>query len=344
MNNNDGVKLEGTLLGAAGAALWWWNQDSQDRDERLRNAQLDTRQLSNRLNTVLFSADWIRLMSPAVRDAIIGLAAATPTSAPAQTVPPIGSAVIRADLTGGANIPSLSFPLAVGNFDAAGRTAVPGELATAFYALTYPEDRAFLQGLTQSKAPTPDALLNLFWAAQGLSWNASTLRLSQAQWQTLWAALFAFAGAAVPTPGPAQPSAVDAHLDPAKQPTAVAVTAQNITPLNTASPGPVVTYNNPQTDSAQRWRLQANAAGNAAFDRLARISFKTEYIMRGPGNTLSTFQPAVSTNRPAQVYADNITSTGFDLIANQTIGAGTYVDVYVNVNPGVASSLLAGGA
>ena len=34
------------LVGAGGAALWWWKQDADDRDNRIRTNQLDVRDLS----------------------------------------------------------------------------------------------------------------------------------------------------------------------------------------------------------------------------------------------------------------------------------------------------------
>ena len=334
------LKLDGTLLGAAGAALWWWSQDNQDRDDRLRNVQLDHRALNNRLNTLTNSADWIRMMSPAMRDAIVGVAAATPTTAPAQTVPPIAPTAARPDLSAGANIGSLQWPPTVGQYDAAGRTSQPGELSLAMYVQTYQEPRAWNQGLTQSQAPTGEQLQQLFWAAQGLSSAAMGMKRSAAEWQAAWKAMLG-GGAPASSSGPVTAS-LDPHQDPSKSPSAVAMAAAKIFALNdpAASATPAA-MNSPQTDSTNRWRIQCGTAGHTAQDKLARVTFRTEYILRTPSGPKS-IQPIVTTHRPQQVYADNVTSTGFDLYAGGPLAGGAMVDVYVSVNPGVGAEFLIG--
>jgi hypothetical protein len=336
------LKLDGTLLGAAGAALWWWSQDNQDRDDRLRNVQLDNRALSNRLNALMNSADWIRIMSPAMRDAGVGIAAATPTTAPAQTVPPITPAATRPDLSAGSNINHMQWPPTVGQYDAAGRTSQPGELSLATYVQTYQEPRAWNQGLTQSQAPTGEQLQQLFWSAQGLSRAALKMKRSPTDWETHWWALLGGGSAPASAGGVEAPRSVDPHQDVAKAPSAVTVGAAKIFALNDpASGAPPAFTNTPQTDSANRWRIQCSAAGHAANEKLARVSFRTEYILRTPSGPKS-IQPIVMTHRPQQVYADNVTSAGFDLVAGMPLGGSAYVDVYVMVNPGVAAELLLG--
>ena len=47
-------------------------------------------------------------------------------------------------------------------------------------------------------------------------------------------------------------------------------------------------------------------------------------------------------NRPQIVYADNVTSTGFDLIAGSALGGGVMVDVAVAVMAGVGTEGMGG--
>src|SRR5262249_23938327 len=152
-----------------------------------------------------------------------------------------------------------------------GRTAAPGELALAFHAQTYQEPRAFTQGLTQSKPPTPDQLMQLFWAAQGLSAACTSLKLDPDTWLQLWQNLFVQASG-LPAPAPIGPSRpiIYLHADPKYPPKASPILAGSIMPLDMmAAVGPPVFFMNPQTDAAQRWRIILPAAGANADDRLA---------------------------------------------------------------------------
>ncbi len=337
MNGNQGSKLDAGLLGAGGAALMWWSALEQGRTEQIRNNKLDIRDTTQQLHALMSSADWIRLQAPSVRDALVGIAAATPASQPASTVPPIAATAARADLSSGANIPTLQFPPQVSSYDAAGRTGTPGEIALAMHVQLYQEPRAWSQGLTQSKPPTGEQLLQLHCAAQGLSVAATNQRMSQAAWTQTWQNVIALANGA-PMPAPLPPpaaSGADPHCDINKPPTAKAVVLASILPLNSGSPGlPNVPYINPQTDAAQRWRLTTVATGAIAGDKLAHVAFASAYVtQRG---SPQPFQPVVLTSRSAQVYADNVTPYGFDLIAGQGLGGNATVDVFVAVIAGVA--------
>src|SRR5262245_48879636 len=104
MNGNQGYKLDASLLGAGSAALLWWSALEQGRSEQIRNNKLDIRDTAQQLNALTSSADWLRLQAPSVRDAIVGIAAATPTSQPAANVPPIAAATPRPDLSSGSNV------------------------------------------------------------------------------------------------------------------------------------------------------------------------------------------------------------------------------------------------
>ncbi len=334
MNGNQGSKLDAGLLGAGGAALMWWSALEQGRTEQIRNNKLDIRDTTQQLHALMSSADWMRLQAPSVRDAVVGIAAATPASQPASTVPPIGATATRPDLSSGSNIASLQWPPQAGSYDSAGRTAAPGELALAFHVQTYQEPRAWAQGLTQNRVPTGDQLMQLHSAAQGLSLAATSQRLTPTAWTQTWQNIFALASGA-PLPAPPAASCADPHCDINKPPTAKAVVLASILPLNSGSPGlPNVPYVNPQTDAAQRWRLTTVATGAIAGDKLAHVAFASAYVTQG--GSPQPFQPVVLTSRSAQVYADNVTPYGFDLIAGQGLGGNANVDVYVAVIAGVA--------
>jgi hypothetical protein len=116
--------------------------------------------------------------------------------------------------------------------------------------------------------------------------------------------------------------------------------AAKIYALNDPASGAVpASMNSPQTDSANRWRIQCASSGHSVQDKLAHVTFRTEYILRTPSGPKS-IQPIVITHRSQMVYADNVTSSGFDLVAGAPLGGAAVVDVYVSVNPGVGAELL----
>lgn len=84
--------------GALTALLVQLDSDQQQRDQRLRELRQDQRELSVRLNEFLSGWDWSRLMSPLVRDALAGIAAAQRRVAAPTLVPQAGLRE-RPDLT-----------------------------------------------------------------------------------------------------------------------------------------------------------------------------------------------------------------------------------------------------
>jgi hypothetical protein len=318
------LKLDAGLLGAAGAALWWWNQDAQNQDNQLRVIAQDTQDANSRIGALVRSSDWIRMQAPTVRDAIIGVAAATPAAQPPATVPTIISSVSRPDLSSGANIPSLSWPPAPGVYDSLGRTNRVGQLGLAFSVLTYQEPTAFLQGLTQERPPTPDEAMALFLAAQAFAQAVMAKNLTQAQWQVFWSTLI---NGGTPASSLTAP---DVHADSSRPPSATPQTAAAVMPLNgTTVPG--YPYSNPNTDAVSRWRITTNPAGNSNGDVLFHVAFAREF------RTLNNapFQPAIMIDKAYQMRPANVTSTGFDVVALCSFGPNSTVDIMVATVAGV---------
>ncbi len=324
--NGNQMKLDAGLLGAAGAALWWWNQDAQQQDNQIRQLKSDTAGAQQSVTALKNSADWIRMQAPTVRDWTCGIAAATPASQPSQTVPVIVNPATRQDLTSGANIPNLTWPPTPGVYDPTGRTSQVGQLGLAAYVQTYAEPQAWSQGLTLAKAPTPNQALQIFYAAQALSAAiVANPNWTQADWQSFWKGVF-IASAQNPAAPP-----LDPHMDPSKPPTATPGSGGGLSVVPLMATAGNTAYNNPQTDAANRWRITSNN-GSSAGDTLAHVNFGTEYkTVVGP------FAPIVVTNYKT-VQAVNITSQGFDLQTIVALAAGFFVDIFVATIAGVAQS------
>lgn len=175
------------VAGALAAFLVQSDSDQQQRDQRLRDLRQDQRDLSVRLNEILSGWDWSRVMSPLVRDALAGMAAAHRGLRAAALVPRV---VLRArpDLT--ASPARVTWPPTAGSYDAQGKPESLGELAEFFFTLCYEEPRIVLRALTQRLPPTEEAKAQLQSAFQALSVAVTSQNYSLAQWLALWLRLF----------------------------------------------------------------------------------------------------------------------------------------------------------
>lgn len=323
--DNTTDKIVATGLGAGASALWWFQQNERDRADKMRNIQLDGRDTRDRLNDMLSSGDWYRLTTTAVRDVISGFSTANALRVAPTAIPnPVYQT--RPDLTGGANIPGLSWPPTVSTYTENGNPQSFGELAQAAQVFTYEENRAWSQGMTLPKPPSQDMKSQIFFAAQGLSNTLAGMKMTMAQYQAAWLAVFLQAHGQ---------SAGDPHFDPNKSPMAgafgagiasvVALTAQNV---------PGFPYMNPNTDAAMRFRVTTNAAvgsGNPIFT----VTFATSYQWVRPmdGVTLP-FQPVVHANGPL-FYIEGISHNGFVVKNQNSLAANQVYDVFISVNAGV---------
>jgi len=89
-----------------------------------------------------------------------------------------------------AAVADMSWPPQAGQYDAKGMVSKVGELTTTFLSLTYEEVRAFVQGLAQTKAPSKDGKVQVFYAANTLVQTVAGLKLSAQQYADAWARLF----------------------------------------------------------------------------------------------------------------------------------------------------------
>src|SRR3569832_1058098 len=196
--------LASLSAGALAALLVQLDADQQQRDQRLRELRQDQRELSVRLNEFLSGWDWSRLLSPLVRDALAGLAAAQ-RRPPAPALVPGVVLRDRPDLT--ATSPRATWPPTAGSYEAQGKPAVLGELAEFFFALCYEEPRIVMRALTQRLPPTAEAKVQFQSAFQGLSVAVTSQTLTLDQWLALWLRLFSSSSVAGPKgdPGPAGP-------------------------------------------------------------------------------------------------------------------------------------------
>jgi hypothetical protein len=329
----------GALTGAAASALYWWTRNENDRDRRLRDLKADNRDLKERFNELLMGGDLVRMQLPIVRDAVTGIAEASAGAAVASPVPN-PTTQSRPNLSSGSNIPGMQWPPLSPNYDSNGNTNQLGEMAIAFRTLTYQENRAWNQGLTLANVPTAGGLLQLFYAAQGLTGAVASLGLSIAQYQTAWTGLFAgFA----PTPPTPPTTAAVVHEDPSRPPSVSPIFAGlNIVPLTNQAGGvPGYAYANRNTDSVQRYRVTAPAGGVGAGIAIGTVTFGTEYRYRDSIGNLVPFQPAIPlamSSLNASFGATNITSTGFTIVAKEVLAGSTVHDVTLVVIPGLPTA------
>lgn len=327
MNDN----TSGALVGAGATALYWWARTEDDRRRRYNELRDDQRAIEVRLNEFLASGDIFRIQLPVVRDAFTGIAEASAGTAAPSPVPNPPS-FSRPNTTGGANVPFLQWPPAVPLYDRNGNTNTLGEMAVAFRNFTYQENRAWNQGINLAQAPSANGLMQIFWAANGLSSIVSLLNLTADQYKTAWANLFATVGGS---------SLAVSHEDPLRSPSAVATfVGLTIVPLTSLNGGPG-TYANRNTDNAMRFRVTVPGGGVGAGQAIATITFGAEYRYRDPHTGAAVpFQPAIplaASNLAVGFCASNITSTGFTLVAKDVLVGGTVHDLTITVVPGIAT-------
>ncbi len=332
MNNE---KTTGLIVGGATSAIYWWARNEDERRQRVEDLRKDNRDLRSRLNEWLGSGDWIRLTLPIVRDALTGIAEASAGSSVASPVPNPPT-LNRPDQSGGANVAGFSWPPAVPTYDAMGNTNTLGEMAQAFRVLTFPENRAWNQGLTLSAPPSAAVNLQIFYAAQGLVRAIASQNLTLAQYQQAWTNLFAGAGGSSPTPGTG--GTAGRHEDPAYAPTAspayAGLTIVPLTNVNNSVPG--YPYANRNTDTVMRFRAKAPVGGVPAGNAIATVSFGSEY-RDSQNNPFQPGIPATATSGSVVLQATAVTSTGFTVFAVDSMPADSTHDFTFTVIPGQAT-------
>ena len=326
MNENNSNNVLAVVGGGAVAAVTAWLKNEDDTQSRLRENRTDLNGVTNWIRTFSGRGEVLRSRLPVVQDFQCGLSAATAQQATPSVVPTIAVST-RPNLAAGmeAQVSTIQFPPSAGQYDSQGMLLQIGELGVLGEALSFEEPRALIQGTVQPTAPTAAQKVQIFRMINTLIAQATQQSLTWAEYQAAWRQLFG---------GQVAPQALDAHADPARAPMAVSVGAGvSIQPLSSSVVAGAV-YANQNTDSASRWRLTIpTGSGVPGQTVLAHVTFGTEYRYRSAGGTLVPFQPIVVTSRPFHCYADNVTSTGFDLLASQSLSPGV-LEVYVSVTAG----------
>jgi hypothetical protein len=223
-------------------------------------------------------------------------------------------------------VADMSWPPTPGQYDDRGMVKQAGELTSMFLAMTYEENRAFFQGLAQSRPPSREAKVQIGLAANALVAQLCEQKLTWPQYKERWARLLG--GGAT-----ASSSAVDAHADPARPPMPVgtfAIGVNSVVPLSSQSiPG--YPYANRNTDTAMRFRITVGANSINSGQQLCTIQFGSEYRTRDAQGQLVAAQPVVLVNSALnRLYAEAITPTGFSLFNAAVLPANTSVDVFLS--------------
>jgi hypothetical protein len=318
-----GQTAEAALVGAGASTLFWWQTLETDRANRLRQVQNDTRDVNTRITDLVSSGDWFRLTTGPVRDVVTGVATAVQVQ-PTPTAIPVSTVQSRPDLSGGNNIPGIAWPPVAATYDQYGNPQSFTELMTAGQVQTYQEPRAFAQGLCQGKPPAGAGLMQIFYAAQGLSTVASAQTFTLSQYQQAFTNLFSQAGTG--QSGPAGQSAVDPHQDQTKNPTA----SPAISAITQVQPQPGA----PNTDANQQWLFTQGAGTLNAGLPVFTVTFAKPYRYQPPSGSPTVFSPQVICTTLG-FGVTGVSSSGFTVITLAPLSAAQAMLVSVLVVPGV---------
>lgn len=294
-------KLEGLLSGAAIAAAVGFSRTDDETQRRLRHVREDAREAQRDIRDLIGNGAIQRLFMSVVQDAIAGLSIANPTTVN-PTLTPSSVAQTRPDLANSmeAAVAELSWPPKPGHYNTAGYIESVGELTQLFTALTFEENRAFIQGLAQEKQPTAAQKIQAFFVSNSLISTVYGLNLTWQQYVDAWKRLF----------GVVQ-GTTDDHRSPQKPPRIIGIdpTIVSVIPLGQPDvPGfPYATYN---TDIANKWRVTVSSGGTPASTNLFTVQFGSEFRQPGPGGGTSAYQPVVL-SQDTKLNIASVTSAGF---------------------------------
>jgi hypothetical protein len=307
--------LNGAMTGIAIAAAAHWARYDDDTQRRLRNVRLDAEEALDLIRDMQSRGEVVRSRLPTVMDAQVGISIASPQPTAASVVPST-TPLVRPDLSTQMEtaVADMTWPPEPGQYDDRGLVKQAGELTPMFLSLTYEEVRAFVQGLSQSRPPSRDCKVQIYYAANALVAQLCGQKLTWQQYKDAWARLFGGATGIATT--------TDPHIDPARPPSVGALGAGvgTVVPL-TSLPGgiPGYPYANRNTDKAMRFRITTNGAVGAG-NAIVTVSFNSEFRdENGP------FQPVVLVNGDLPFYAVSVTSLSFVLKSTQGLAnAQTY--------------------
>ena len=307
--------LEGVLSGAALAAAAGFAREGDETQRKIRIARDDSTRALREVEELNTRGEVVRSRMPVVMDFDAGLSVANQPN-PVPSVTPSTAGLGRPDLAANMStaIADLKWPPKPGQYDERGNILSIGELTALASALTYEELRAFLQGLVQSKQPTPAQKIQIFYAANALTAALYSLNLSEEQYLQAWKSFF--------TGQPGGTAPADDHGLVTSPPVASIIDPgiASVVPLGLPNI-PNYSYAHQNTDYASKWRVTVSAnvaAGSAAF----QITFGTNpWVKNG-----KPYQPVVLSSSPLLVVS-SVTASGFIVKTVQGIGGASTLDV-----------------
>ena len=183
----DDNTLNGTLTGVALAAAAHWARYDDGTQRSLRNVRADAEEALDRIRDSQSRGEALRSRLPAVMDAQVGIALASPQTTAAAVIPSTNP-LTRPDLTTQMEsaISEMSWPPEPGQYDERGLVKQAGELTAMFLAMTYEEVRAFVQGLAQARPPSADCKMQTYYAANALVAQLCAQKLTWQQYRDVW--------------------------------------------------------------------------------------------------------------------------------------------------------------
>lgn len=320
-------KVGGALTGAVIAAAANWARYDDDTQRRLRNVRLDAEHALEVVRDMQSRGEAIRSRLPTVNDAQVGIALANSTEPTPQAVPTSG-APARPDVfsTMETAVADMSWPPQPGQYDDRGMVRQVGELTATFLTLTFEEVRAWVQGLAQTKQPSRDAKVQIFYAANSLISTISTLKLSWQDYKDAWARLFTGSGGIAPGGGGPNPSTT--HTSVSNPPYISQMDGGLVSAKPLGLPELPLGYEHQNTDAANKWRISVGGANVNADTNILTVTFGSTYTKNG-----KPYQPVVSSS-DSRFYIGSISPGGFVVRNNVQLPAGQSFDVFFGVSGG----------
>jgi len=181
------------IAGLVAFALPLWVRAQDDNDRDLRNNRLDLRDVEDKLRACCNHGAMIRGKLPVNQDFGVGLALSNPKASVPELIPTT-SGVTRPAIGEDALL-DYKWPPRTGTFTENGAVSEIGEITRLALALLFQENRAWIEGFTQSTSPNQAALTQIFSAARALSTVLASQSLTRADYVAAWAKMF---GVSVP--------------------------------------------------------------------------------------------------------------------------------------------------
>lgn len=318
-------KVGGALTGAVIAAAANWARYDDDTQRRLRNVRLDAEHALDVVRDMQSRGEAIRSRLPTVNDAHVGIALANSTEPAPAAVPSAGTQT-RPDVasTMESGVADMSWPPQPGQYDDRGMVRQVGELTSLFLTLTFEEVRAWIQGMAQSKQPSKDAKVQIFYAANTLVATLGSLKLTWQDYRDAWNRLFTGSSTGTTTPGGGGPNT--GHYSVNTPPSVSQMDAGLVSVKPLGLPELPLGIEHQNTDGANKWRILVGGANINAETNIMAVTFGSTYTKNG-----KQYQPVVSSSDP-RFYIAAVTPGGFVVRNNVQLLANASFDVFFGVN------------